>query len=144
MLTRLRIAMAVVVRSGVLLMVGSLLPWTTWDTKYNTVVIYGLRTSGGSMLVVGVVVLVLTVLIGRSSHPVGWSIGAMCLFLVGLLVSAVHVARVLSFPPGDGAFSAGVGVWLCVAASIIGAIASLSIWRLEVESGSAVVTPSSA
>jgi hypothetical protein len=61
-----------------------------------------------------------------------------------VLVSAVHVARVLSFPPGDGAFSAGVGVWLCVAASIIGAIASLSIWRLEVESGSAVVTPSSA
>jgi hypothetical protein len=35
-------------------------------------------------------------------------------------------------------------VWLCVAASIIGAIASLSMWRLEVESGSAVVTPSSA
>jgi hypothetical protein len=32
MLTRLRIAMAVVVGSGVLLMVGSLLPWTTWDT----------------------------------------------------------------------------------------------------------------
>src|SRR5665213_3116818 len=39
--TRLRIALAVVVGSSALLIVGSLLPWTVWDSGYGTVTSYG-------------------------------------------------------------------------------------------------------
>lgn len=142
--TRLRIALVAVVVSSALLMVGSMLPWTVWDTKYDTVTVYGLKTSGASTLVIGLVVLAFVVPIARSSPRVGWPIGAMCLFLVALLVSAVHVARVPSPAPGDGAFSAGVGVWLCLAASVIGTIASLSVWHLMLEGGVSLATPSTA
>jgi peptidoglycan/LPS O-acetylase OafA/YrhL len=142
--TRLRIALVAVVVSSALLMVGSMHPWTVWDTKYDTVTVYGLKTSGASTLVIGLVVLAFVVPIARSSPRVGWPIGTMCLFLVALLVSAVHVARVPSPAPEDGAFSAGVGVWLCLAASVIGTIASLSVWHLMLEGGVSLATPSTA
>src|SRR5664280_80764 len=66
---------------------------------------------------------------------------AMCLFVVALFVSGNHIAKVPSPAPHGGTFSVGVGVWLCLAASIIGALASLFVWRLLSAVGIAVATP---
>jgi len=141
---RLRIALAVVVGSSGLLMVGSLLPWTVWNSGYGTVTNYGLSAGGASTVVIGLVVLALAVPIARSGSRVGWPMGAMCLFLLALLVSANHIATVPSPLPGRGPFSAGVGVWLCLAASITGAIASLSVWRLLLGRGVSPAIPPAA
>ena len=118
--TRLRIALAAIFGSGALLVVGSLLPWTTWVIDHSTLIVYGLRASGGYTLMIGAVVLAIGALLLQPSRRVRWSIGAMYLYLFGLLISAVHVARVPSPPPASGTFSAGIGVWICVIASSIG------------------------
>src|SRR5664280_546274 len=139
--TRLRIALAVVVGSSALLIAGSLLPWTVWDSGYGIVTSYGWKAGGPSTLFLGLVVLALAIPIARSSPRVGWPVGAMCMFLVALLVGGNHIAKVPSPAPHGGTFSVGVGVWLCLAASIIGALASLFVWRLLSAVGIAVATP---
>jgi hypothetical protein len=68
----------------------------------------------------------------------------MCLFLVALFVTVNHIATVPSSAPGRGTFSAGFGVWLFLAASIIGAIASFSVWRLLLDRGVSLATPPAA
>jgi hypothetical protein len=141
MQTRLRIALAVVVGSSALLIVGSLLPWTVWDSGYGTVTSYGWKAGGPSTLFLGLVVLALAIPIARSSPRVGWPIGAMCLFLVALLVSGNHIAKISLPASHGGTFSVGVGVWLCLVASIVGALASLSVWRSLSHGGVALATP---
>jgi hypothetical protein len=131
----------VIVASSALLMVGSLLPWTVWDSGYGNVTSYGWKAGGPTTLFLGLVVLALAIPIARSSPRVGWPIGAMCLFVVALFVSGNHIAQVLLPASYGGAFSVGVGVWLCLAASIIGALASLFVWRLLSAVGVAVATP---
>ena len=138
---RLRTALAVIVGSSALLMLGSLLPWTVWDSGYGTVTSYGWKAGGPTTLFLGLVVLALAIPIGRSCPRVGWPIGAMCLFVVALFVSGNHIAKVPSPAPHGGTFSVGVGVWLCLAASITGALASLFVWRLLSAVGIAVATP---
>ncbi len=142
--TRLRIALAVVVGSSALLIVGSLLPWTVWDSGYGTVTSYGWKAGGPFTLFLGLVVLALAIPIARSSPRVGWLIGAMCLFLVALLVSGNHIAKVPSPAPHGGTFSVGVGVSPCLAASIIGALVSLSVWRSLSHGGVSLATPPAA
>jgi hypothetical protein len=73
--TRLRIALAAIFGSGALLVVGSLLPWTTWVIDHSTLIVYGLRASGGYTLMIGAVVLAIGVLLLRPSRRVRWSIG---------------------------------------------------------------------
>jgi len=137
MQARLRTALAVIVASSGLLMVGSLLPWTVWDSGYGTVTVYGWKAGGPSTLFLGLLALALAIPIARSSARVGWPIGAMCLFVGALFVSGNHIATV----PSRGTFTVGVGVWLCLAGSIIGAIASLFVWRLLSAVGVAIATP---
>ena len=84
--TRLRTASALVVGSGALLALGSLLPWTAWDSGYGTITSYGLTAGGASTLAIGLVVLALAVPIAHSSPRASWPIGARCLFLVALPV----------------------------------------------------------
>ena len=135
---RLRSALAVVVGSSALLIVGSLLPWTVWDSGYGTVTSYGWKAGGPTTLFLGLVIVAIAIPIARSSSSVGWPIGAMCLFVVAILVSGNHIARVALPASHGGTFSVGVGVWLCLAASIIGAFASLYVWRLLSPGGVAV------
>ncbi len=131
MRARLRTVLAVIVASSALLMAGSLLPWTVWDSGYGTVTVYGWRAGGWSTLLLGLLVLALAIPIARSSARIGWPIGAMCLFVVASFVSGNHIATV----PSRGTFTVGVGVWLCLIGSIVGAIASLFVWRLLSERG---------
>lgn len=129
---KLRTTLAVIIASSALLMLGSLLlPWTVWDSGYGTITVYGWNAGGPTTLFLGLVALALAIPIARSSARVGWPIGAMCLFVVALFVCGNHIATVLS----RGTFSVGVGVRLCLAGSIIGAIASLSVWRLLLDRG---------
>lgn len=136
MQARLRTALAVIVASSALLMVGSLLPWTVWDSGYVTVTVYGWKAGGPSTLFLGLLALALAIPFARSTARVGRPIGAMCLFVVALFVSGNHIANV----PSRGTFSVGIGVWLCLAGSIIGAIASLFVWRLISDRGVSLAT----
>ena len=139
---KLRTTLAVIIASSALLMLGTLLlPWTVWDSGYGTVTVYGWNAVGPTTLLLGLVALALAVPIARSSPRVGWPIGAMCLFVVALFLSGYHIATVPSSAPGRGAFSAGFGVWLCLAASIIGAAAGLSVWRSLSDRGVSLATP---
>jgi len=132
----LRTAVAVIVASSALLMVGSLFPWTVWDSGYGTVTAYGWEAGGWSTLLLGLLALAPAIRIARSSARVGWPIGAMCMFAVALFVSGNHIATV----PSRGAFTVGVGVWLCLAGSIIGAMASLFVWRSLSDRGVSLAT----
>ncbi len=137
----MRAAVAVIVASSALLMVGSLLPWTVWYSGYGTVTAYGWKVGGPTTLFLGLVVPALAIPIARSSPRAGWPIGATCLFVVALFVSGDHIANVPSPGPLGGSFSVGVGVWLCLTASIVGALASMFVWRWVPAVGMAVETP---
>jgi len=138
---RLRTAFAVGVGSSALLIVGSLLPWTVWDSGYGTVTSYGWKAGGPTTLFLGLVILAVAIPIARSSPGVGWPIGATCLFVVAIFISGNHIANVPSPAPHGGILSVGVGVWLCLATAITGAFASLSVWRLLSHGGVAVAAP---
>jgi hypothetical protein len=112
--------------AGALLVIGSLLPWATLETVFGSVSKNGTSGDGVFTLVFGLIGILLGSFMFRVSRR-GWAVFATIVFLLGAVVSVIDMST-LPTPSGQAAryavVSVGSGLWLCLVASLAGAVAS--------------------
>lgn len=128
----------IVIGAGALLILGSVLPWATVSTAFLSLSVNGTAGDGGITLTLGIVALVIGVLLVRGFVATGWLIGVGVIFLIALGVSlhdASDVSSVSSQLSQDVGVSVGIGLWLCLLASVSGLVATIVIFtqRRKVE-----------
>ena len=122
---------------GVLLALGSFLPWATAATSFGTFTEYGMSSGGAVTLICAALVATVGILLLRGTVTEGWLIGAGVALLIALAVSLYKVNSFhymlyyspTSQPVGEyDPLSAGAGLTLCVIVSSLGLIAAVFIF----------------
>ena len=110
---------ATIVGAGVLLALGSLLPWASVTTPFGTISKNGTSGDGVLTLICAAAAVVLGIVILRGKKGTRWMIGVSATFLVALVISLIDMFDL----PGSGQsplVSVGIGLWFCVIASVVG------------------------
>ena len=108
----------VVIGAGVVLALGSLLPWAT-VSAIVTVSKNGTSGDGVATLIAGGLAVILGAFLLRGNVYIAWRMGGLFLFLVSF---AVCVYDASNLPTGNqyASVSVGIGLWLCIVASLVG------------------------
>ncbi len=117
----------IVIGAGVLVVLGSLLPWATVSSGIGSLSVDGTSGDGKLTLILGVIALVMGVVLLQRGAGVGWLVGTGVVFLVTLGVSIKDASDISSF--GDQVTAlvgvhVGFGLWLCILGSIAGVVAT--------------------
>ena len=122
-----KVGPATLIGAGALLILGSLLPWATISAGLISASKNGTSGDGVLTLICGALIVGLGVWLLRSELPMGWLIAGVVVQLVALGTAVYDMANLPS--PGNygaGSFTItigvdiGIGLWLCLIASLIG------------------------
>jgi hypothetical protein len=111
--------------AGVLVALGSLLPWATATSGFGSVSVAGTSGDGKITLILAAIGILCGILsLHGEKNKSGWaSLGAVAFVLAG----AVSIYHISSLPIPSTNFvivSVGIGLWLCTIGSIVGFIAA--------------------
>jgi hypothetical protein len=118
----------VAIGAGILVALGSLLAWATVSAGIINASAAGTNGDGKITLIFGGVA-VATVILFITMRNIWWIVGAVVAFLVALGVSVYDTVNVSSTHVGNDVIQAnvsvGIGLWLCLIASIVGVATSV-------------------
>ena len=121
----------VAIGAGILVALGSLLSWASVSAGIINVSVAGTNGDGKVTLVFGILA-VIAVIVFIKIPKVLWVAGAGVAFLVALGVSIYDMIHISSTSVGNSVIQAnvsiGIGLWLCLIASILGVAASVYIF----------------
>ena len=126
----------VAIGAGILVALGSLLAWATVSAGIINASAAGTNGDGKITLIFGVVAVVAIILF-ITMRSIWWIVGATVAFLVALGVSVYDTVNVSSTHVGNDVIQAnvgvGIGLWLCLIASIVGVAISVYLFVKERE-----------
>ena len=137
--------------SGLALIIGSMLPWATVQAGIISASINGTSGDGKITLVLGIPLVVLGGFLLQRSIAMKWVIGGGVISLATLILS---ITKMIDLPnpgsvgSGDFKFAIlvqiGMGLWLCLLASIVGVLAAGLVVTGKVSLGSGEAEEASA
>lgn len=129
-----RLAKVALLLVGAALSVGSFMAWEWFgfaSAIESRTATYGMLAGGPVTLVVGLFALVTAIQLLRKGTSVGWTVACTCLLAVSLLLTTRTVVNIdrptkVYFPR-----SLGIGLVVCLIASVVGVAASIFLLIAE-------------
>ena len=113
----------VVIGAGAVLALGSILPWATVTTAIVTASKNGTSGDGVATLIGAALAVILGLFLLQGDLGLVWKVGGLVVFLCSFAVS-VNDASTLPTSSEFASVSVGIGLWLCIIASLIGIVAT--------------------
>ena len=108
----------VLLGSGIVLALGSLLPWVTASTVFGSISKDGTSGDGVITLICAAIIVILAIMMLRRNVAMGWTVGGGIVSVVALGVS-VYDASTLPLGNQYASVQVGFGLWLCIIASVV-------------------------
>ena len=134
---------AVTVVGGAMMAIGAFLPWATASTGFGSLSVSGMEGDGIFLLVTGGIAVAAALMSAYSTGP-WWAVVAV-VSVIGAVTCFIDLQNVHgAFDYRNVVVQVGVGLWVCLAGSVVGLLGSLAIGWLRWSSAEPSAPASSA